>query len=141
MRPVKIKCVECNRTKGASNFSYRKTICNKCYKEGPSYAKQRDRYLRTTYGLSIAEYNQLLEAQGGGCAVCGGGSAGKNLAVDHNHKTGEVRALLCKRHNSAMARWVRTAVEAKRIARVFEHGAADVARVLGRRVVVPGEDD
>lgn len=53
--------------------------------------------LRRNYNISLEEYNQLLEAQGGGCAICGKRPEQQktNLAVDHDHKTGTVRGILC----------------------------------------------
>ena len=48
-----------------------------------------------TYGLTLAEYDSILENQDGGCAICGR-SPRYNLDVDHDHKTGQVRGLLCK---------------------------------------------
>jgi hypothetical protein len=134
---MKYKCKQCNRTKTARNFSYRKTVCNKCYKEGDSYAKERDRYLTKTYGITLAEYNQILADQSGGCAICGGQSGGKNLAVDHNHKNGAVRGLLCKRHNSALARWIRDASEAFNTWHYLNEDGSRVREILARDVVVP----
>lgn len=56
----------------------------------------RDAYLRRTYGITEAEYQELLAYQGGVCAICERPpAAGKNLNVDHDHKTGLVRGLLC----------------------------------------------
>lgn len=47
------------------------------------------------YSLTPREYEELLVAQGGGCAICGDQPDG-NLSVDHDHETGEVRGLLCR---------------------------------------------
>ena len=56
----------------------------------------RDRYLRRMYGITEAEYQQVLEHQGGRCAICcRKPAAGKNLHVDHDHRTNVVRGLLC----------------------------------------------
>lgn len=52
-----------------------------------------------TYGITIDEYNSILEKQGGVCKICGGVDKHKSLAVDHNHTSGEVRGLLCERCN------------------------------------------
>lgn len=51
------------------------------------------------YGLCLEEYNKLLEKQGGCCAICNKHSSEfkKPLYIDHNHKTKEIRGLLC--HN------------------------------------------
>lgn len=61
------------------------------------------------FGISPAEYDALLSQQEGVCASCGRpetalGNHGevKALAVDHDHETGEVRALLCQACNIAL---------------------------------------
>ena len=140
-KPNKQKCSRCNRTKTKRNFSYRKTVCNKCYKESEPYRNDRNRYLQKTYGITLDEYDLVLAAQGVGCAICGGQSGGKNLAVDHDHVTGHVRGLLCKRHNTALARWIRNADEAHAAAELFRVGRFRVGAILGREVVVPEGKD
>ncbi len=45
------------------------------------------------YGITAADYEAMYERQGGRCAICG--AAEGKLVVDHNHKTGKVRELLC----------------------------------------------
>ncbi len=57
-------------------------------------------------GVSDDEYARLLEAQGGGCAICGAKPKTRRLHVDHDHKTGKVRGLLCHRCNRALPTWV-----------------------------------
>jgi Recombination endonuclease VII len=62
-----------------------------------------DRLLRL-YGISAKRYEELLEHQGRVCALCGGTNVdsrhrGKALCVDHDHKTGVIRGLLCHRCN------------------------------------------
>lgn len=48
------------------------------------------------FGLRRADYERLLTAQNGVCAICSGQCpTGRRLAVDHDHATGRVRALLC----------------------------------------------
>lgn len=61
-----------------------------------------ERSLKRRYGITAAEYQRLYEAQDGVCAICeepetakGRGGEIKRLAVDHCHKTGRVRSLLC----------------------------------------------
>jgi hypothetical protein len=52
--------------------------------------------LRRQYGITAAQYEEILAYQGGVCATCGKPpKEGKNLNVDHDHKTGLVRGLLC----------------------------------------------
>lgn len=61
--------------------------------------KQRDRYLRKTYGLTLAQYRAMLKLSPHGPGTCWitgrKPKPGKNLHVDHDHKTGRVRGLLC----------------------------------------------
>lgn len=52
-----------------------------------------------TYGIDTAEYERLFALQGGKCAICRAKPKKKRLAVDHNHKSGAVRGLLCARCN------------------------------------------
>lgn len=62
---------------------------------------QKARSLRADFGLSLEDYNTMLEAQGGVCAICKQPETHKRngklkaLAVDHHHGTGKIRALLC----------------------------------------------
>jgi len=65
----------------------------------------RDRSYRRKYGITLEEYNYLLEKQDSVCAGCGGAenrAATGNLAVDHDHRTGRVRGLLCSNCNRAL---------------------------------------
>ncbi|MGW0169551.1 endonuclease VII domain-containing protein [Streptomyces sp. NPDC003343] len=65
----------------------------------PEYKKLRARQARAArYGLTLDELDSLLAAQGDKCAICG--SIGR-LHVDHCHKTGAVRGLICGGCNSA----------------------------------------
>lgn len=54
--------------------------------------------MRMLYGIGWDEYNDMLDAQGGTCAICNL-KYDKKLAVDHNHTTGKNRGLLCDRCN------------------------------------------
>jgi hypothetical protein len=65
---------------------------------------QRERRLRCVYGLSLEEYDAMLDRQGGVCAICKKKpDEGKSLCVDHCHVTGKVRGLLCHKCNSVLA--------------------------------------
>lgn len=67
-----------------------------------------DSYYKRTYGISLEEYNNLKEAQGERCAVCGGEGFRMHkgikdcLVVDHCHQGGHVRGLLCNNCNRAL---------------------------------------
>jgi hypothetical protein len=69
-------------------------------------AEIREGHLRRTFGLTQADYDELLAAQGGGCAVCGEPPPeGRSLHVDHDHATGRVRGLLCFRCNGGLGQF------------------------------------
>lgn len=83
------------------------------YKElAKSWAKasperKRQSRMRSNYGLEPGQYEEMLAAQNGGCAICGTAVTGvrekgrreRRLSVDHNHSTGAVRGLLCHHCN------------------------------------------
>lgn len=57
---------------------------------------KRDAYLRRTYDMTEAQWNKMLRAQRGGCAICGRKpKPGRRLNTDHDHRTGRVRGALC----------------------------------------------
>lgn len=63
--------------------------------------KVKDAQLRHKYGISIDDWNRMFKQQKGACAIC---KAKKVcLCVDHNHRTGAVRELLCAQCNYAIA--------------------------------------
>jgi len=57
--------------------------------------------LKRKYGITPSQYNAMLAAQGGVCAICRDRPA-KRLCVDHCHVSGKVRGLLCAKHNKAL---------------------------------------
>ena len=73
-------------------------------------------------GVTDDEYARLLEAQGGGCAICGNTPKTRRLDVDHDHKTGKVRGLLCHRCNRSLPTWVTVdwLLDAKRYLQRYE---------------------
>jgi hypothetical protein len=66
--------------------------------------KARDAYLRRTHGITLSEFERILEAQDGHCAICPSTGGTRALHVDHDHRTGLVRGLLCFFHNSLLMR-------------------------------------
>jgi hypothetical protein len=62
------------------------------------YGSTRDYHLRRRYGLTSADVDAMVEAQGGTCAVC----PGKPEHVDHDHETGQVRGILCFNCNQSL---------------------------------------
>jgi hypothetical protein len=84
--------------------------------------------LRRNYGLTLAEYEALFTAQNGLCAICRNAETAKNregtprrLHVDQDHRTGQIRGLLCSACNSVLgyieARPIRLAAAARYLRR------------------------
>jgi hypothetical protein len=108
------KCNRCKIEKGFEEFSKdsraksgTQTRCKKCQaevkKEMATY--YRAKHLEYKYGITLEDYDQLKEQQNGKCAICGIEEKyceNKRFAVDHDHDTEEVRALLCKKCNQAI---------------------------------------
>lgn len=59
--------------------------------------QRRNRTLKFRYGITIEDHREMMKRQDGRCALCRREprSKLKPLAVDHDHKTGKVRGLLC----------------------------------------------
>lgn len=79
------------------------------YSKEPEYRlRKREHHLKTTYGLSLEDFDNLLKSQDYKCKLCGMSTLDpsnerfRNLHVDHNHKTGRVRGLLCTFCNSKL---------------------------------------
>ena len=99
------RCPACRQTKSVREFHKNKrgsdgfaAYCKPCYaaKSRPSVRKRR-------YGIAMAEYDNLLLRQNGGCAICKRPPyTKKGLVVDHCHRTGAIRGILCSRCNSAL---------------------------------------
>lgn len=108
-------CNYCKETKDPSEFHKRQNHCKRCNskrnkrwrEENPeahrlSYVKG---HVRRLYGLSWEEYMGLFDRQEGRCALCSKEHvlmAVHGLCVDHDHRTGRVRGLLCKKCNTAL---------------------------------------
>ena len=86
---------------GCGNQLYAKGLCH------AHYAKQRK---WSAFGIDAERYQEMLVEQNDVCAICkqpertADGLSGKtkDLAIDHDHTTGAVRALLCSSCNTAL---------------------------------------
>lgn len=94
-------CSRCETYKDFSDFGPDKkssrnlqTYCKVCSNE---YAFSLR--IKKIYGITVDEYYNLLEEQDGKCAICQNKPKKQRLAVDHDHKTGLIRGLLCTRCN------------------------------------------
>ena len=132
------QCRTCKILKPSEDFyphrSYRdgrKCVCKVCEKR---YAKihvkqQRARYpekykaaarrqqLKRKYGMTVLQFELMWESQLGKCSCCGDPlRTGKQSAVDHCHKTGAVRGLLCSRCNLGLGCFLDSASRLSRAA-------------------------
>jgi len=94
-------CCECNR------IAYRKH-----YKQNSEKVLTRQRsngasHRQTCkgYGLTEQAYAEMLNQQGGTCAICKVEPGGKRLAIDHCHESGKVRGLLCQECNHGLGKF------------------------------------
>lgn len=91
------RCIDCGPTSkraaphpGPRCFTHHKVVV-RARKE-----RAHDLMVQRTYGLPPGGYAKLLAFQGGKCFICRRATGRtKRLAVDHDHKTGEVRGILC----------------------------------------------
>ncbi len=115
------KCTGCREIKPIDRFIPRErrgtvqwSKCKPCIN-----ATNRDRYgrdgskmkratrknLLKKFGLTPEEYEQMAARQNGACSICLKAEVnGKRLSVDHDHRTGATRELLCFQCNSSLAR-------------------------------------
>lgn len=89
------RCSSCKEEKDNSLFSF-----NKSTKDGFSNqckVCEGHTRLKAKFGITPQQYQELYDKQNGCCAVCGKTELeeGRKLAVDHDHKTGEIFGLLC----------------------------------------------
>jgi hypothetical protein len=110
------KCRTCKQVKLKSEFyvrtgTYLSPYCKPCdIKKRMDYEErnkdkvrlnQRNGHLLRRYGITLEQYEELHSKQNGQCAICNRKEEEfhKKLSVDHNHKTGEIRGLLCNHCN------------------------------------------
>lgn len=121
-------CEHCGSALTGKQRRWCKTECQK--------AGARNLRLAAIFNLTPAEYADILEAQGGGCAVCGRKPGDVQLPVDHDHRSGFVRGILCTFCN---LRVVAKHTDPKLLYRAAEYLENPPARrALGRDVVAPG---
>lgn len=108
------RCYKCKEFKSVDEFYrsnkvyYQKEckVCNRERKYRWHHTEEGKRSsmntkLKRRFGISVEEYDEMLKNQKGMCLICGKYqcSQGHNLAVDHDHRTGKIRGLLCKSCN------------------------------------------
>lgn len=104
-------CTTCNKTKDISQFKIEqdnrahnklavRTKCKEC-----DELRKYKRFIQKTYSISWDEYEKMLDAQNGCCAICKSkvsSARTTRLFVDHCHTTLRVRGLLCSSCNHGL---------------------------------------
>jgi hypothetical protein len=85
-------------------------------KKDPDFDRRRD--LKKHYGISLEDYEFLFHSQGAKCAICKSTKPkGKGWHIDHDHKSGQIRGILCHYCNLGIGhfkdneRAIRSAIE------------------------------
>lgn len=107
-------CFTCGETKRGTEFRWslrkRDSYCKGCrrardrerYKNSNGAGKDRvfDQSLRRLYGITLKQYDEMLAKQDQRCSLCGERpQTDRRMHVDHDHATGNIRALLCHHCN------------------------------------------
>jgi hypothetical protein len=114
-------CFTCKRTIPADRFGKdNKSLdglrysCKKCEQQytrkwrqnNPKKYKEANKKasLKYLFGMTLTEYNAMITAQNNACAICNTSFSifKKQPSVDHCHKSGKVRALLCTKCNPGL---------------------------------------
>lgn len=110
---------ECNRKRRAENQETERAKGRECARKSRMAHPERwrEQRLKSAYGITLMEYDAILAAQGGHCAVCDRvcEDNGMRLAVDHDHATGRVRGILCGEHNRMLGENVTIGILARLI--------------------------
>lgn len=113
------QCTYCKEEKPLDEFHRRRNTkrdgrqsrcrdCTRLTRRARPPRDQQARYMRVRYGITLEQYFEMWLQQGGACAICGQPETTvikgtpSLLSVDHDHKTGKVRALLCRGCNGGL---------------------------------------
>lgn len=120
------RCSKCGESKPLSEFypkndrqgrlRYRYAQCRNCHylltqswrHRHPEHSRRYavDHKTARSLGLTVVQLRELIPQLGDRCEACGvvgrRGRHAKDLAIDHDHRTGEVRGLLCNKCNHAL---------------------------------------
>lgn len=123
-----MKCIICDNDFEPTHNRHLKYCSKECMSKGLNNNKRRlyaensknekDKALisswkyriKTTYGITPEDYYKLFKSQNGRCAICGQietirnrGNNISRLSIDHDHKTGKIRGLLCHACNRGLS--------------------------------------
>ena len=110
-----ILCTRCNIKKEGDAFNNcptklngKHSFCKICQSAADKKRRldnpgvKRDKALQAQYGITHQDYKVMLAGQNGRCALCKTdwpGGPGKHFHIDHCHRSGKIRALLCSKCN------------------------------------------
>lgn len=122
--PATKRCVKCDKARPLSAFHRDggghkgvKARCKACALDG---------FRKTKYGMKPGAFASMLKSQGGCCAICRVSVIVKRhgaraACVDHDHSTGAVRGILCRRCNSALGLFSDKVESLESAARYLKH--------------------
>ena len=134
------RCVDCVAenitTRRVAKYPGPRCATHHRLKKQQTSDSRHEAHIKKMYGLTSEEYDLIYQFQDGRCAICRRATgASRRLAVDHDHATGAVRMLACKRCNRMLGH-LRDDPEAfERAAECLRNPPADQA--LGQRRFVP----
>ena len=110
-----MRCPDCGLEKDPEDFprnrstrTGRGVYCKPCHNARTResikrlYGNTRHYHLKQRFGIGAAEVDAMIKAQGGSCPICKRRPA---VHVDHDHKTGKVRAILCEMCNGGLGQF------------------------------------
>lgn len=91
----------------AANRDKLRELGRKYYRERRKFSPSIRKYtLKSAHGMTVGQYEEMLSKQGGVCAICYSKDTArkdqKHFSVDHCHKTGRIRGLLCNLCNTGL---------------------------------------
>jgi len=95
----------------------------------------RERHLIRKYGVSLTDYDRMLAGQDGKCAICGRTEDTQHngvFHVDHCHKTGAVRGLLCRGCNHVLGH---VGDDPEVLKRAIEYLVPQIPEIIGRAIL------
>ena len=88
----------CSECLSIWKVTFEKERRNRLKANDPKFDKRRD--VKKYFGISLEEYEEMIEEQGGSCAICGTNEPrGRGWHVDHDHGSGVIRGVLCHHCN------------------------------------------
>jgi hypothetical protein len=96
------RCKQCTKEKAGNSYQNRKQEVLKQRKAQYDKRREKDKKLRSTYGITLEQWESMFKAQGECCAICKSTSPNHGsgqFVVDHCHKFGQVRGILCGKCN------------------------------------------